>query len=58
MEYLLNQDVISLAYPGHIYGKRGSKVKEIIVSGHVVIVEDKKGRRFPAIKNSLDPILK
>jgi len=50
MDYRLAEDIKSNFYHNKvniIYGQRGEKVKEISRSEHVVIVEDKKGERFP-----------
>ena len=43
---ILTQDIISTFKKGHIYGKKGEKVKEISRNGNVLIVEGKNGR-FP-----------
>ena len=43
---ILYEDIFSTFKKGHLYGKKGEKVKEISRNGNVLIVEGKTGR-FP-----------
>lgn len=46
-KYYLKEDIKSTFNPKVTYGKQGDKVTEIARTDHVLIVEDKKGERFP-----------
>lgn len=49
-KYYLKEDVKSNFHRNKesiIYGEKGDKVTEIARSEHVLVVEDKKGERFP-----------
>ena len=47
--YILTADATSYGKK-KIYAKKGERVKEISDRENVVIVEDKNGNRFPALK--------
>jgi hypothetical protein len=46
----LLSDIVSNGKGGKVYGKKGDEVRLISDRGGVLIVEDKKGERFPVKK--------
>ncbi len=50
----LKKDIISIMNPKKVYGKKGEKVKFISRHGHVFIVENKAGDRFPVSDNNVN----
>ncbi|WP_187774828.1 hypothetical protein [Pedobacter sp. BS3] len=51
--YRLIEDIYSVFHKVRPYGLRGEMVTEIADHGHVLIVENKKGNRFPVLKTKL-----
>lgn len=51
-QYRLSEDVLS-NFKGRVYGQRMDLVTQIADYGSVLIVEDKKGNRFPVRKAQL-----
>lgn len=49
----LLSDIVSNGKGGKVYGKKGEQVQLISDRGGVLIVEDKKGERFPVKKEDV-----
>ncbi len=54
-QFTILHDIVSTFKKGFVYGKKGDTVTEVCRTGDVLIVEDKKGERYPANINKLLP---